>query len=156
MGGFVAIYNYLAFRLTAAPYHLPVTVVSLIFFAYLAGTFAAPRAGALASRFGRKAVLLTSIAIMIIGVLITLCANIILVLVGLVVCGLIGGAAWAGLREPGEPAESVAVPVPHAVLPPVPSIQALAANVAKHIGAEAVQNDAGVDDTRMPPAAHRG
>ena len=77
MGGFVAIYNYLAFRLTAAPYHLPVTVVSLIFFAYLAGTFAAPTlAGALATRFGRKAVLLTSIAIMITGVLITLCANI--------------------------------------------------------------------------------
>ena len=44
MGGFVAIYNYLAFRLTAAPYHLPVTVVSLISFAYLAGTVAAPRA----------------------------------------------------------------------------------------------------------------
>jgi MFS transporter, YNFM family, putative membrane transport protein len=102
MGGFVAIYNYLAFRLTAAPYHLPVTVVSLIFFAYLAGTFAAPRAGALASRFGRKAVLLTSIAIMIIGVLITLCANIILVLVGLVVAtvGFFGAHAiatgWAG------------------------------------------------------------
>jgi MFS transporter, YNFM family, putative membrane transport protein len=102
MGGFVAIYNYLAFRLTAAPYHLPVTVVSLIFVAYLAGTFAAPRAGALATRFGRKAVLLTSIAIMITGVVITLCANLILVLVGLVVAtvGFFGAHAiatgWAG------------------------------------------------------------
>ena len=102
MGGFVAIYNYLAFRLTAAPYHLPVAVVSLIFIAYLAGTFAAPRAGALAARFGRKAVLLTSIAILITGVLITLCANIFLVLVGLVVAtvGFFGAHAiatgWAG------------------------------------------------------------
>lgn len=102
MGGFVAIYNYLAFRLTAAPYHLPVTVVSLIFFAYLAGTCAAPRAGALATRFGRKAVLLTSIAIMIAGVLITLCTNLFAVMVGLVVAtvGFFGAHAiatgWAG------------------------------------------------------------
>ena len=100
MGGFVAIYNYLAFRLTAAPYHLPVTVVSLIFFAYLAGTFAAPRAGALAARFGRKAVLLTSIAIMTAGVLITLCANIFLVLIGLVVAtGWAGRAATVGKAQ---------------------------------------------------------
>ncbi len=102
MGGFVAIYNYLAFRLTAAPYHLPVTAVSLIFFAYLAGTCAAPRAGALATRFGRKAVLLASIAIMITGVLITMCANLFAVLVGLVVAtvGFFGAHAiatgWAG------------------------------------------------------------
>jgi predicted MFS family arabinose efflux permease len=102
MGGFVAIYNYLAFRLTAAPYHLPVTAVSLIFLAYLAGTCASTLAGAMATRFGRKAVLLTSIAIMIIGVLITLCANLFLILVGLVVgtVGFFGAHAiatgWAG------------------------------------------------------------
>jgi predicted MFS family arabinose efflux permease len=102
MGGFVAVYNYLAFRLTAAPYHLPVTVVSLIFFAYLAGTGASTVAGGMATRFGRKAVLLTSIAIMITGVLITLCANLFLVLVGLVVgtIGFFGAHAiatgWAG------------------------------------------------------------
>jgi predicted MFS family arabinose efflux permease len=102
MGGFVAIYNYLAFRLTAAPYHLPMTVVSLIFFAYLAGTCASTVAGALATRFGRRAVLLTSIAIMITGVLITLCANLFLVLAGLVVAtvGFFGAHAiatgWAG------------------------------------------------------------
>ncbi|HKV21044.1 MAG TPA: MFS transporter [Mycobacterium sp.] len=102
MGGFVAIYNYLAFRLTAAPYHLPVTVVSLIFFAYLAGTCASTFAGAMATRFGRKAVLLTSIAVMITGVLITLAANVLLILVGLTVCtvGFFGAHAiatgWAG------------------------------------------------------------
>lgn len=102
MGGFVAVYNYLAFRLTAAPYHLPVTVVSLIFLAYLAGTCASTFAGAMASRFGRKAVLLTSIAIMITGVSITLCSNLLLILVGLVVgtVGFFGAHAiatgWAG------------------------------------------------------------
>ena len=102
MGGFVAVYNYLAFRLTAAPYHLPVTVVSLIFLAYLAGTGASTLAGAMATRFGRKAVLLTSIAIMITGVSITLCSNLFLVLIGLVVgtVGFFGAHAiatgWAG------------------------------------------------------------
>jgi MFS transporter, YNFM family, putative membrane transport protein len=102
MGGFVAIYNYLAFRLTAAPYHLPVTVVSLIFCAYLAGTCASTLAGAMATRFGRKAVLLTSIAIMITGVLITMCGNLFLILIGLVVStvGFFGAHAiatgWAG------------------------------------------------------------
>ena len=102
MGGFVAVYNYLAFRLTAAPYHLPVTVVSLIFLAYLAGTCASTLAGAMATRFGRKAVLLTSIAIMITGVSITLCSNLFLVLIGLVVgtVGFFGAHAiaigWAG------------------------------------------------------------
>lgn len=106
MGGFVAIYNYLAFRLTAAPYHLPMTVVSLIFFAYLAGTCASTFAGALATRFGRKAVLLTAIAIMITGVVITLCANLFLVLVGLAVStvGFFGAHAiatgWAGRAAP--------------------------------------------------------
>jgi MFS transporter, YNFM family, putative membrane transport protein len=102
MGGFVAIYNYLAFRLTAAPYHLPVTVVSLIFLAYLAGTCASTFAGAMATRFGRKAVLLTSIAVMITGVLITLCGSLFLILVGLVLgtVGFFGAHAiatgWAG------------------------------------------------------------
>jgi predicted MFS family arabinose efflux permease len=102
MGGFVAVYNYLAFRLTAAPYHLPVTVVSLIFLAYLAGTCASTLAGAMATRFGRKAVLLASIAIMIAGVSITLCSNLLLILVGLAVgtIGFFGAHAiatgWAG------------------------------------------------------------
>lgn len=102
MGGFVAIYNYLTFRLTAAPYHLPMTVVSLIFFAYLAGTCASTLAGAMATRFGRKAVLLTAIATMAAGVLITLSANLFAVLVGLVVTtvGFFGAHAiatgWAG------------------------------------------------------------
>ena len=71
MGGFVALYNFLGFRLTAAPFHLPPFAVSLVFVAYLAGTWASPRAGAEAPRFGRKRVLLVSIAVMAAGVAIT-------------------------------------------------------------------------------------
>jgi YNFM family putative membrane transporter len=102
MGGFVAMYNFLGFRLTAAPFHLPQTVVSLVFLAYLAGTWSSARAGAEATRFGRKPVLLISIAIMIIGVAVTMSSNAVLVLVGLVIAtaGFFGAHAiasgWAG------------------------------------------------------------
>jgi YNFM family putative membrane transporter len=102
MGGFVAMYNFLGFRLTAAPFNLPQTVVSLVFLAYLAGTWASARAGAEATRFGRKPILLTSIAIMILGVAVTLSTNAVIVLVGLVIAtaGFFGAHAtasgWAG------------------------------------------------------------
>jgi predicted MFS family arabinose efflux permease len=102
MGGFVALYNFLGFRLAAAPFHLPQTLVSLVFLAYLAGTWASSRAGAEATRFGRKRVLLVSIATMIVGVTITLSDNVFVVLAGLVIgtAGFFGAHAiasgWTG------------------------------------------------------------
>jgi MFS transporter, YNFM family, putative membrane transport protein len=111
MGGFVAIYNFLGFRLMSAPFHLPQTLVSLIFLAYLAGTWASARAGAEATRFGRKAVLLASIVTMIVGVAITVSNNVVAVLVGLVITtagffgahavasGWVGGAATDGKAQ---------------------------------------------------------
>lgn len=102
MGGFVAMYNFLGFRLVAAPFHLPQTLVSLVFLAYLAGTWASSRAGAEATRFGRKRVLLASIATMIAGVTITLSDNVFVVLAGLVIgtAGFFGAHAiasgWTG------------------------------------------------------------
>lgn len=97
MGGFVAIYNFLGFRLTAAPFQLPQTLVSLVFLAYLAGTFASARAGAEAGRFGRRKVLLGSIATMIVGTALTVHDNIAVVLVGLVIAtaGFFGAHAIA-------------------------------------------------------------
>jgi predicted MFS family arabinose efflux permease len=106
MGGFVALYNYLGFRLSAAPFDLPPVAVSLVFLAYLAGTWASSRAGAEASRYGRKPVLLVSVAVMIAGVAITLSDNVIAVLVGLVVAtaGFFGAhsiaAGWTGRSAP--------------------------------------------------------
>ncbi len=85
MGGFVTIYNYLAFRLTAAPFHLSTTVTSLLFLAYLAGTWSSRRAGAAAGRYGRLGVLLVSIGVMIAGILLTLVPALPFVLAGLVV-----------------------------------------------------------------------
>ena len=96
-GGFVALYNFLGFRLAAAPFHLPHTVISLVFVAYLAGTWASARAGAVATRFGRKPVLLTSIAVMAFGTAATTSTNVIVVLGGLVVAtaGFFGAHAIA-------------------------------------------------------------
>lgn len=97
MGGFVALYNFLGFRLTAAPFQLPHTLVSLVFLAYLAGTFASARAGAGAGRFGRRKVLLGSIATMVVGTALTLSDNIAVLLTGLVIAtaGFFGAHAIA-------------------------------------------------------------
>lgn len=112
MGGFVAIYNFLGFRLMAAPFHLPQTVVSLVFLAYLAGTWASARAGAEATRFGRRTVMVASIVTMIAGVAITLSNNIVAVLVGLVIAtaGFFGAHAiasgWVGVEAGNSKAQA--------------------------------------------------
>lgn len=104
MGGFVAVYNYLGFRLSAEPYLLPGWAVGLVFLAYLAGTVSAPRAGELAARHGRYAVLRGSVLVMLAGLLLTLTAPVWLVLTGLVVltAGFFGAhsvaSGWAGAR----------------------------------------------------------
>jgi predicted MFS family arabinose efflux permease len=111
MGGFVAMYNYLGYHLTEEPFGLPIVVVSLIFLAYLAGTWTSPLAGRLAVRHGRRAVLLTAIAVMVAGVLLTLAPNIWVVLAATVVftgaffaahavaSGWAGAAATAGRAQ---------------------------------------------------------
>lgn len=102
MGGFVALYNFLGFRLSAAPFHLPQLAVSLVFLAYLAGTWSSARAGAESTRFGRKPVLLASIATMVAGVAITMSGNVVVILAGLLLAtaGFFGAHAiasgWAG------------------------------------------------------------
>lgn len=106
MGGFVALYNFLGFRLTGAPFFLPPFVVSLVFLAYLAGTWASSQAGAEATRFGRKRVLLVSVLIMVTGIAITLSDNVITILAGLVIAtaGFFGAhsiaSGWAGQSAP--------------------------------------------------------
>ncbi|MDQ4007167.1 MAG: MFS transporter [Actinomycetota bacterium] len=85
MGGFVALYNFLVFRLAGPPFDLPQALVSLIFVAYLAGTWSSSAAGVLASRIGRRPVLVAGTVTMMAGVGLTLSRLLVLVLVGLVV-----------------------------------------------------------------------
>ncbi|KAA0921417.1 MFS transporter [Rhodococcus sp. ANT_H53B] len=104
MGGFVAIYNYLGFRLEAVPFGLPQSLISLIFVAYLSGTVSSRVAGNLATKHGRSVVLAGSTATMIAGVALTMASNLVVILTGLVILTMGFFAAhaiasgWTGQR----------------------------------------------------------
>ncbi|AVO51426.1 MFS transporter [Ectopseudomonas mendocina] len=73
MGGFVALFNYVGFRLAAEPFNLSATVIGLLFTVYLLGIFSAGWAGRLVPRFGARQVLHGGIGLMLLGV--ALCAT---------------------------------------------------------------------------------
>jgi len=85
MGGFVSLYTYMGFRLARAPYHLSTSVIGLLFFAYLAGTFSSSFMGSLADRIGRHRVLPLNIAIMAAGALLTCARDLAAIVLGMVV-----------------------------------------------------------------------
>lgn len=85
MGGFVAVYNYLGFRLEAPPFLLPTAISSLLFLAYLSGTWSSAQSGRIAARRGRFPVLLGATALMIVGLVITVADALPTVLVGLLI-----------------------------------------------------------------------
>jgi len=85
MGGFVTLYNYLSFRLRLPPFDLPTAITSLLFLAYLAGTWSSRRAGTESARHGRLPVLLTAIGVMVAGTLLTLVPSVPVIFAGLVV-----------------------------------------------------------------------
>lgn len=85
IGGMVAVYNYLGYRLTSAPFDLPTSVVGLIFVAYLAGTVSSTVAGRLVRLIGRTKLLCCCIVVALCGLMVTLSSALALVVVGLVV-----------------------------------------------------------------------
>lgn len=72
MGGFVTLFNYIGFLLTAAPFNLTQAEVSWIFAVYVCGTFSSTWMGKLADTKGKGFILTVSMSIMMIGVLCTL------------------------------------------------------------------------------------
>lgn len=115
MGGFVAVYNYLGFRLANAPFGLPATLISLIFLAYLSGTVSSRWAAALTLRFGRRNVLLAGVLLMVIGLALTLTHLLAVILLGLVVFtgGFFAahsiGAGWTGSIASGGRAQAASL-----------------------------------------------
>ncbi|KRE80338.1 MFS transporter [Arthrobacter sp. Soil763] len=103
MGGFVAVYNYLGFRLSGEPFGLPATLISLIFLAYLSGTVSARWAAGLTLRFGRRNVLVAGTALMVAGLALTLTQLLVLILAGLLLFtgGFFAahsiGSGWTGM-----------------------------------------------------------
>jgi len=87
MGTFVGVYNFLGFRLIAAPFHVAPALVALLFITYAVGSVTSPLAGRLAREHGRPAVLTGSISALRRGLM--LAAWLPAVLVGLVL--LTGG-----------------------------------------------------------------
>ncbi len=67
MGGFVAAYNYLGYRLLAPPYQLSQTFVGAIFSVYVVGIGASAVVGAIADRIQRRKIFWATIILALIG-----------------------------------------------------------------------------------------
>ncbi len=72
MGCFVSMYNYIAYRLLAAPFSFSQSTVGAIAFLYLIGIFSSVWAGRLVDRLGRRGVLWMMLSVMLAGLLLTL------------------------------------------------------------------------------------
>jgi MFS transporter, YNFM family, putative membrane transport protein len=115
MGGFVTVYNYLTFRLSAPPFRLSTTVIGAVFVVYLAGTFSSAAAGRLADRLGRYLILAAGVLVTVVGVLLTLSGSLLWIVAGLVVMttGFFAAhsvaSGWIGARAPVAPAQASAL-----------------------------------------------
>lgn len=115
LGAFVTVYNYLGYRLLAAPYNLSQAVVGLIFGIYLVGTFSSAWMGHLAGKLGRRKVLWTAFALMLAGVALTMTQPLLLIMLGIVAVtfGFFGGhsivSSWVGRRAGAAKAQASSV-----------------------------------------------
>lgn len=82
MGGFVAAFNGLAFRLLLPPFSLSVGVASLVFVSYLFGSVSSPWAGRVAVERGVRVVVPWAIVVFGLGVAVTLIDHLVAVVAG--------------------------------------------------------------------------
>ena len=107
MGAFVGFYNFLGFRLVAAPFELAPVWIGAIFLTYMIGSAASAWAGRLADRYGRRNVLWAMTAIALAGLLTTLLDHLWPIALGLALFtfGFFGAhsiaSGWVG-RRAGE------------------------------------------------------
>lgn len=104
MGCFTSLYNYLGFRLVAAPFSLSSSQIGGIFLLYLVGIAASNLAPRLAERFGRPNILGAMVALMATGLALTVAWRLAAVILGvaLFTFGFFAGhavaAGWVGRR----------------------------------------------------------
>jgi YNFM family putative membrane transporter len=112
LGAFVTVYNYLGYRLLAPPYNLSQAAVGLIFGIYLVGTFSSAWMGHLAGQLGRRKVLWSTFALMLVGVALTMMKPLPLIMLGIVAVtfGFFGGhsivSSWVGRRAGAAKAQA--------------------------------------------------
>lgn len=115
LGGFVTLYNYIGYRLMAAPYRLSQSAVGLIFSVYLVGTVSSTWIGHLAGRLGRRRVLWPMFVLMQAGVALTLTHSLWLIVAGIAVStfGFFGGhsiaSSWVGRRAGAAKAQAASL-----------------------------------------------
>ncbi|MBC7393241.1 MAG: MFS transporter [Variovorax sp.] len=68
MGSFVAVFNYIGFRLALPPFGLSSTVIGLLFTVYLLGSYSASKAGSMVDRIGARRVVQIGIGLMLLGI----------------------------------------------------------------------------------------
>jgi predicted MFS family arabinose efflux permease len=82
----VATFTYITFYLAAPPFRLSPAELSALFMVYLVGLVITPFGGVWISRVGSRAALIGSVMAGIAGVLFTLVPNLLVILLGLVMC----------------------------------------------------------------------
>lgn len=83
LGGNVALFNYIGFRLREAPYLLSNTMISFIYLLFLIGMISAALNAKIVQRFGKMRTLKLTIVLFSIGTLITLWPSLIVKIIGL-------------------------------------------------------------------------
>lgn len=85
MGSFVTLYNYIGFRLSAAPYGLSHAAIASIFAVYLVGSAASAWIGALSATYGQARLLWPTVLLMGLGVALMALAPLPAVIAGIAV-----------------------------------------------------------------------
>ncbi|WP_083338733.1 MFS transporter [Chromobacterium sphagni] len=104
MGCFVSLYNYLGFRLLAAPFNLSQSMLALVFSLYMVGIWSSAWVGQLADKLGRRNVLWLMVLLMLAGLALTLSDSLWLLAPGIALFtfGFFAGhsvaSSWVGLR----------------------------------------------------------
>jgi YNFM family putative membrane transporter len=104
MGGFIATYNYLSYRLAAPPFSLPESLSGAIFLVYLFGGPSSAWFGRIGARHGRALWLILSLGLMLAGLGLTASSGIVPTILGItaLTCGFFGGhsiaSGWVGHR----------------------------------------------------------
>jgi YNFM family putative membrane transporter len=115
MGGFIATYNYLSFRLIEPPFNLSQTLSGSIFLVYLLGGPASALFGRLGGRYGRGRWLGLALALMLAGLALTASDNIVVTIVGIATftCGFFGAhsiaSGWVGRRAQVARAQAASI-----------------------------------------------